>query len=150
MPLRQVVQFMQGCRLAVQSSVSPTGSPQSAVVGIVVTDDGQIFFDTLEQTRKVANLRRNSKIAFVIGGTVDGDERTVQYEGIADEPRGSVLEGLKELYFERFPDGRQRSAWPGLIYVRAVPTWIRFSDFNRSPPQILEFNAGDLRDLEAR
>jgi hypothetical protein len=53
-----------------------------------VTDDGQIFFDTLEQTRKVENLRRNPRIAFVIGGTVDGDERTVQYEGIADEPRG--------------------------------------------------------------
>src|SRR6187431_2879860 len=113
MELSQVVRFMQSCRLAVQSSVSPTGSPQSAVVGIVVTDDGQILFDTLEQTRKVANLRRNPRIAFVIGGTVDGDERTVQYEGTADEPRGSVLESLKDLYFRRFPDGRQRSAWPG-------------------------------------
>jgi len=150
MELSQVVRFMQSCTLAVQSSVSPTGSPQSAVVGIVVTDDGQIFFDTLEQTRKVENLRRNPRIAFVIGGTVDGDERTVQYEGIADEPRGSVLESLKDLYFRRFPDGRQRSAWPGLIYIRAVPTWIRFSDFNRSPPEILEFKAAEYRDLEAR
>jgi general stress protein 26 len=150
MELSQVVRFMQSCTLAVQSSVSPTGSPQSAVVGIVVTNDAQIFFDTLEQTRKVENLRRNPRIAFVIGGTVDGDERTVQYEGIADEPRGSVLESLKDLYFRRFPDGRQRSTWPGLIYIRAVPTWIRFSDFNRSPSEILEFKAAEFRDLEAR
>jgi hypothetical protein len=29
-----------------------------------------------------------------------------------------------------------------------VPTWIRFSDFNRSPPEILEFKAAEFRDLE--
>ena len=33
-----------------------------------VTDDFEVFFDTLDTTRKVRNLRRNPKIAFVIGG----------------------------------------------------------------------------------
>jgi hypothetical protein len=31
--------------------------------------------------------------------------------------------------------------WPGLIYVRARPTWIRYSDYNVDPPQIVEFTA---------
>jgi hypothetical protein len=39
---------------------------------------------------------------------VNLDERTVQLEGITDEPTGPDLDRLKELYFARFPDGRDR------------------------------------------
>jgi hypothetical protein len=60
---------------------------------------------------------------------------------------GAELERLKELYFSRFPDGRERQSWPGLVYVLARPTWIRYSDFNRIPPEIVEFGLDDLRRL---
>jgi hypothetical protein len=50
----------------------------------------------------VQNLRRNARIAIVIGGLDAGDERTVQYEGVADEPTGADLERLKECCFSRF------------------------------------------------
>ena len=141
----ELLQFLRTHSLAVQSSVSPSGAPQSAVVGIVVTEDFEVFFDTLEATRKVLNLRRNPKIAFVIGGLTNGDERTVQYEGIADEPTGAELNRLQELYFRSFPDGRQRQGWPGLVYVRARPIWIRYSDYNQAPPEIMEFNLDEVR-----
>jgi general stress protein 26 len=141
----ELLDFMRGHSLAVQSSVSPSGAPQAAVVGFVVTEDLEIVFDTLEATRKVQNLRANPKIAFVIGGLTNRDERTVQYEGIADEPTGAELHRLKEIYFQSFPDGHQRQSWPGLVYVRARPLWIRYSDYNRSPPEIVEFDAGNLR-----
>lgn len=32
----------------------------------------------------------------------------------------------------------------GLIYIRVRPTWIRYSDYNVDPPQIVEFTADDL------
>ena len=133
-----VLAFMRTHSLAVQASVSPLGAPQAAVVGFIVTDDVEIVFDTVDTTRKVVNLRQNAHGAFVIGGMVNGDERTVQYEGIADEPAGTDLERLKELYFVRFPDGRDRQHWPGLTYIRIRPRWLRFSDFNQSPPVIVE------------
>ena len=133
--------------LAVQASVSPAAVPQAAVVGIVVTDALELFFDTLDKTRKVHNLRQNANVAFVIGGLTDGDERTVQYEGIADEPAGSELERLKKLYFLQFPKGRERQSWPGLVYMRVRPNWIRYSDFNRVPPEIIEFDLEQLRHL---
>jgi hypothetical protein len=31
-----------------------------------------------------------------------------------------------------------------LIYVRVRPTWIRYSDYNVTPPQIVEFSAEQL------
>ncbi len=135
----ELLQFMRGHSLAVQASVSPSGTPQAAVVGFVVTDNFEIFFDTITTTRKALNLRRNANIAFVVGGMTGGDERTAQYQGVADEPAGADLERLKELYFARFPDGRDRQSWPGLIYIRARPQWIRYSDFNRVPAEIVEF-----------
>jgi len=85
-------------------------------------------------------LRANPAIAFVIGGTRDGDERTVQCEGIADEPSGGELDRLLAVYYARFPDGPERRAWPGLIYVRVKPTWIRYSNFSADPPEIVEFD----------
>jgi len=80
----------------------------------------------------------------VIGGWLQGDERTVQYEGVADEPRGRELERIKQAYFDVWPDGRIRQTWPGLIYIRARPTWIRYSDYNHDPPEIVEFDAKAL------
>lgn len=140
----ELLRFLRGHRMAVEASVSAEGGPQAAVVGIVVTDAFEILFDTLDATRKISNLRRHPRIAFVIGGIADGEERTAQVEGIADEPRGAELERLKALYFARFPDGREREKWPGITYVRVRPTWIRYSDFAQDPPRIVEFAAADL------
>lgn len=141
---RMLLDFLRLHRLAVQSSISPEDAAQAAIVGFAVTDHFEIVFDTLETTRKVRNLRRNPRIALVIGGWTPGDERTVQYEGEADEPSGSELERLKKVYYAVYPDGPSRMSWPGLIYVRVRPTWVRYSDYNLDPPEIVELRAESL------
>src|SRR5262249_50149278 len=123
---------------AVQASVSPAGAPQAAVIGFIVTDDFEVVFDTVDVTRKVVNLRRNAQCALVIGGMGNGKERTAPLQGGTDEPTRGDLLRLKKFYFVRFPDGRARQDWPGLTYVRIRPCWLRFSDFNQSPPAITE------------
>jgi len=139
--------FLRSRRYAVQSSVPPHGAPQSAIVGIAVSDQFEILFDTLGSSRKGQNLRRRPDIAFVIGSLEGTDERTVQYEGSADEPQGAERARLTELYFSVFPDGRERQQWPGLTYFRATPRWLRYSDYNVDPPVILEWDAAALRQL---
>jgi len=99
-------------RLAVQSSVPPTGEPHAAVVGIGVTEDFEAVFESEDATRKVRNLKLKPKTAFVIGGFLAADEQTVQYEGVADEPKGESLEWLKEIYCLVHPDGRTRLSGP--------------------------------------
>jgi hypothetical protein len=141
----ELLTFMRGERYAVQASMGAAG-PQAAVVGIAVGDDFELAFDTIETTRKGQNLRRDSRIAFVIGGR-EGDERTVQYQGIADEPTGEELALLKRLYFGRFPDGPTRESWEGITYFRVRPTWLRYSDFNQNPALIVELTAEQLAAL---
>src|SRR3954468_23042581 len=121
---------MRAHRLAVETTTGIDGGPQAAVVGFAVTDNCEIVFDTLASTRKARNLRADPRIAFVIGGLCAGDGRTVQYEGIADEPTGEELERLRQVYYSVFLDGPSRLGWPGLIYVRVRPSWLRYSDYN--------------------
>ena len=90
-----VLEFMCSQSIGVKSSVSSLGFPQAAVVGFVVSERFEIFFDTVDSTRKAKNLRKNTQIAFVIGGFSESDERTVQFQGVVDEPNGTELEQLK-------------------------------------------------------
>lgn len=139
----QLLTFLRSHNLAVQSSVSVSNEPQAAVVGFAITDEFEFVFDTIDSTRKLRNLRRNPSIALTIGGLTDGDERTVQCNGIADEPTGDDLSSLKDLYFSVFPDGEDRQFWRGIAYVRVRPIWMRFSDFNKDPPEVVEFDFGN-------
>jgi hypothetical protein len=140
----KLLTFMSQELYAVQASVSALGTPQAALVGIVVSDTFEVFFDTLEGSRKTINLRQNAAAALVIGPADSASERTVQLEGTADEPTGADLERLLELYFARFPDGRARQVRPGITYWRVRPAWLRYSDYSVDPPEIREFSSADL------
>ncbi len=129
----ELLTFLRAQTWALEASVSVHGTPQAAVIGVAVTDALEIVFDTLESSRKTANLRRNPRIALVIGWD---DARTVQLEGLADEPRGDDLERLKDAYFARFADGPERAAREPVAYFRVRPTWIRVSDFSGGEPVV--------------
>jgi pyridoxine/pyridoxamine 5'-phosphate oxidase len=131
-----LLHFIEQSKLGVLSSVAPSGAPQSALVGIAVTDDLQIIFDTLKASRKYGNLKARPTCSFVFGWT---GEQTVQYEGIAEELDGTQLRRYQEIYFRTWPDGTSRSQWPGIVYFLVNPKWIRYSDFDKNPPLIVEF-----------
>jgi bifunctional enzyme CysN/CysC len=135
-----ILAFLRGHRLCVQASVSPSGVAQAAVVGFAVSDDLEIVFDTIGTSRKMKNLRRDPRVAIVVGWD---DEVTAQIEGLADEPDGAELARLKAVYFQVYPDGVGRQAWKDITYVRVRPTWVRYSDF-RAGGRIFELHEADL------
>lgn len=122
----EMLQFIRRHRYGVQASLAANGAPQAAVVGIAVTDAAEVVFDTLGTSRKAQNLRREPRIALVVGWD---EEQTLQLEGVADEPTGDELQRLKRVYLAAFPDGIEREPWPDITYVRVRVTWARYSDF---------------------
>jgi len=122
-------------RLAVVGSISLEGEPQSALVGIAVTKELEIVFDTLDRSRKYKNLIADPRTCLVIGWE---GEKTVQFEGEAFLPKGEELNRYKEIYFGTWPDGPARQSWPGIAYFVVRPRWIRYSDFNQVPARIEE------------
>jgi hypothetical protein len=142
-----LLERMRVHRYAVQSSTAASGHPQSAVVGVAVSDSFEIVFDTVDSTRKCGNLRRDPRIAFVMGSMLPDAAWTIQFEGVADEPRGAERDRLVALYLAVFPDGVDRQKWPGLTYFRARPIWIRSSDWTTGAPEIVEFDEQALGRL---
>jgi len=126
-------------RYGVVSSIANGATPQSALVGIAVTSELEIIFDTLVSSRKYQNLIARPQCSFVIGLA---GEQTVQFEGEAFEPRGADLTRYREAYFAVWPDGRARLNWPGIVHLVVRPRWIRFCDYEQDPPFIEEFRFG--------
>jgi hypothetical protein len=132
-----IYQFLLKEKLGVLGTLSPDGAPQSALVGIAVTHDLEIIFDTVKSSRKYRNLMSNAAASFVVGWA---GECTVQLEGEAFQPEGSDLTAYQQVYFANWPDGPARLSWPGITHFVVRPRWIRYSDFDQRPPQIEEFH----------
>ena len=129
--------FIDTQQYAVFSTISATAShkPQSALVGIAVTPNLEIIFDTVRSSRKYKNLIQNPAASLVIGCAA---AITIQFEGEARELSGSDLVPYQEIYFAKWLDGPDRLVWPGITYVTVKPHWIRYSDFSAKPPLIEE------------
>lgn len=131
----EIYNFMSRQRYGVVSSIGADGTPQSALVGIAITPELEIVFDTLKTSRKYSNFVSNRRCSFVVGWT---GEQTVQFEGVAEEPVEKELLRLQAVYFAVWPDGPARMNWPGIAYIVVRPKWLRYSDFNQGPPLVWE------------
>lgn len=130
--LAEVRAFIDSCGLGVLGTFSASGVPQTAVMGIAVSPDLEIIFDTLTTTRKYANLKAHPQCSISIWK----GEFAVQYEGVAEELSGEDRTRYLDIYFQKMPDGRDRLSWPGITHFVVRPTWVRLSDYNVRPPRI--------------
>jgi pyridoxine/pyridoxamine 5'-phosphate oxidase len=128
-------QFLARHELGVLSTTGPSGEPQSALVGIATTPSLEIIFDTVQKSRKSANLARDQRAAFVVGWE---GEITVQFEGLARQISSKELGPYHEVYFRQYPDGRERLKWEGIQYFVVAPKWIRYTNYDVGR-EIIEF-----------
>lgn len=106
-------------------------------MGIAMTPDRRIVFDTVKSSRKYSNLLKEKRIAIVVGWE---NEITAQLEGVAEEPTGADLDQCKSSYFTTYPEGRKREAWPDIAYIAVRLTWIRYCDYTESGVGVVEYH----------
>lgn len=132
---KDLLPFIRRHQLAVVSTISRSGFPQSSVVRFLTTDAFEMVFTAGSQQRKVANLATCEKISAVIGWD---EYQTIQLEGIGTVLHGAKLEKMREFFATEAPD---EYAWrrhiDGLQYIKIAPKWLRFSDFRKNPANIL-------------
>ena len=85
--------------------------------------------------RKYANLRKNNRVAFVIGWDED---ITVQYEGEAYELAGEEKDKYKEIFFKKNPKAQKWEAVPEIRFFKVVPKWVRYSNLKVHPWEVYE------------
>src|SRR5487761_2320014 len=132
--LAEVLAFIDSCGVGVLGTLSESGVPQTAGMGLAISPQLEIIFDTLTTTRKYGNLKAHPQCSFSIWK----GESAVQYEGVAEELSGEELARYQEIYFARMPDGRDRLSWAGITHFVVRPTWLRLSRYDARPPMIEE------------
>ncbi len=137
----ELVAFIGAQKWAVEATVAADGGPQAAVIGVAVTDDLEVVFDTGTRARKAENLRRTKRMALVVGWD---EGRTVQLEGVVDEVTRESADHARLLavYVAKFPDGAARATDPDIAFFRLRPSWGKVSDFRGALPSIEELGLG--------
>lgn len=131
---RIILEFLRGHTLAVVATSNRDGRPQAAAIDFSVRDTLEIVFDTFEHTRKFLNLSTSSHVAFVVGWD---NNITVQYEGDASRVPARDIERYQEEHLASVPAERE-FVEKGAVIFKVDPRWIRYSDFTKDPPDIIE------------
>ncbi|NMN70789.1 pyridoxamine 5'-phosphate oxidase family protein [Rhizobium sp. 57MFTsu3.2] len=131
---RMILEFLRKHTLAVIATCHGNGTPEAATVDFSVRDNLEIVFDTFKDTRKFNNLAERLGVAFVVGWD---DNITVQYEGKATRVPAADIEQYQEAHLNSVPAEREFIE-RGAEMFKATPRWIRYSDFNKEPPELIE------------
>jgi len=131
---RMILEFMRKHVLAVIATCHRNGTPEAATIDFVVRDNFEIVFSAFEETRKFRNLAERPGVAFVVGWD---DNITVQYEGEATTVPVTDIQQYQEVFLESVPDDREFIE-RGAAMFKATPRCIRYSDFNKAPPELIE------------
>lgn len=116
----QFLAFVAEAGQAVVSTVDPTGRPESALVELAATPDGDLLFNTKSATRKVANLEHSPHVSLVVGWP----KVTLQIEGEAVRLEGAELDAAAAVFSARFPNKPVDWSVFSLYLVR--PAWLRY------------------------
>ncbi len=135
MEKKTILDFIKKQDLAVIATVDGEGLPEAALVAISETDDLELIFGSLSNTRKNKNIENNSQVAFVIGCNKG---ITIQYEGRAVKLEGKDREEAQQIHIKKLPSSAKYKDMEGQEYFKVTPKWIRYSDFNKTPEEIFE------------
>lgn len=127
------VAFVRAEAQGVVATVSPSGAPEAALVGIAALDDGTLVFDTLVGSRKAENLRHDHRIAVVVG--TDGAV-SVQIDGFGTIVHGTLREEYGSAYNAQFPGSRALDPDFAVVVIR--PAWVRVYDAATNPARVTE------------
>ncbi|MFC8680668.1 pyridoxamine 5'-phosphate oxidase family protein [Microbacterium ureisolvens] len=128
-----LARFVRRHGRGVVATVSPSGAPEAALVGIAALDDGTLIFDSHADARKVRNLADDGRVAVVVG--TDGDV-SAQIEGVAAITAGEDRERYGTAYNAQFPGSRALDPHFAVIAIR--PVWVRVYDASAREADIAE------------
>lgn len=121
-------------RLGVLSTISATGTPQSAFIYYAFDEDLNIYFITRTESRKYINIKNNPNVAFVVG--TETPPQTLQIEGTASvlerpEDFSFLFSDLVKMTVERHfvPPITQMTNSGDVFFMKITPTWVRLGNF---------------------
>jgi general stress protein 26 len=132
---QELIAYVRAKGDGIVATATPDGAPEAAYVAIAATDHGELVFDARPNSRKIANIRENPRVAVVIDGR---DETTLQCEGAADIPSGLDRDRCIAAYAQAFPEFAESVASDRVVVVRITLDWARYGDYESKPAVVAE------------
>jgi general stress protein 26 len=132
---QELIAYVRAKGDGIVATATPDGAPEAAYVAITATDAGELVFDARPNSRKIANIRENPRVAVVIDGR---DETTLQCEGAADIPSGPDRDRCIAAYAQAFPEFAESVASDRVVVVRITLDWARYGDYGSKPAVVSE------------
>ena len=141
---KQIVQFMEKCRVCTIATVSPQGQPSASTV-FFRNVEMDIYFNTGRDSQKVRDINSNHWVALTmqepgIVPAADRDIKGIQYLGEATILPDGETTGVPRGVISRHK--AFNSAMPGKsVIVKVTPIKVHFIDYSRG------FRHRDLLEL---
>jgi hypothetical protein len=123
--LAELVDYVRSHGDGVVSTVGSDGTAQGAYLAVAASDDGELVFNARPDSRKMANILRDARVAITIGGP---DGTTLQCQGVAEALEGAALSQAADLYYAAFPRFT-RSSLHDVAFVRVRLEWARYGQY---------------------
>ena len=130
----EALAFLRAHTTGVLSTISEAGNPRSRLLYYTCDDAFNVYFITLANTRKAADLHAHPKASFV---TFDTEvPRTLQLEGdVSDLSETATNDPLLVHFVEMLMSHNtygipmERFDAAKMVFYKITPTWIRWGDF---------------------
>jgi len=133
-PKDEALTFLKAHSLATLATISPEGNPHARIVYYASDDAFNVYFLSLANTRKVADIRVNPKAAVVISD--DDKQHMLQIEGVFEEMTDTATFGpiITKLSQNLFPEDGPEAPVTHMdkakpVFFKLAPTWVRWSNF---------------------
>jgi general stress protein 26 len=133
---KEALAFLKAHTIAAIATKSAEGNPHVRMVYYACDDAFAIYFLSLANTRKAADIKANKEAAFVVSSP--DTHHTLQIEGVFEEmtDTGTFGPTIVSLTQHLFPKGEEAAPITHLdashpVFFKLSPTWIRWGDFTR-------------------
>lgn len=132
--LKEAMAFLVSQTMGTIATVGKDNLPEAACINYFITDDWTIYLLTHADSRKVANIRQNSHIAFAVGvatvphtAQIQADAIILEYENPEFKTVFQMLKDSKKLDRDPLYDMFSNN----YVILKLKITWLRWLFFDR-------------------
>ncbi|MFI5205339.1 MAG: pyridoxamine 5'-phosphate oxidase family protein [Candidatus Paceibacterales bacterium] len=132
----RILEFIKQHHIAAIATVNSYSLPEASIVGFAVRHDFTIHIATYDSSRKFLNLKRNPRVALVVGWE---HGKTVQIEGHAEQITDpEEIKDIEWTDLEKMPTVAKYIKPDRAVFLKIIPKWLKYSDFSTEPWKIEE------------
>lgn len=136
---QRIFDYIKSQRVGVLAVEMLDGSPHAATVHFAHTENPlQFYLETYKEYRKAEALfgREISRASLVIG-VDESNMKTLQFDGEVRLIKSEEKEVYDEIYFEKFPDKKEKSKDSKFVFFTFIPSWWRFTDWTTPTGKVI-------------